>query len=282
MDGGADGVHELLLAASRLERERERTEGPLPQLVVGNTPGGPALRRLEQGKEAGLDARQVVCALDLAHLAGGHAGVGEPDHDLPAKGGGKCGCPLRAAQIEVGIAECLRLVDGCRFDDFGHIAHDALDLVDDERVGAVVDDAVGPTLDAQEEASLVAHVLLVDVEACGVRAKGAIREEEGRRKRDLGLVGLATRRLQHAVDAASGLHGLYSAVSVALRVNVAFAQEELDEPAHRDPQRSHVAPSRVSTDAEAMVPQWHVPASSRQPHSAFGFSCSQRQHGALG
>ena len=150
-------------------------------------------------------------------------------------------------------------MDGYRLVDVGHVAHDALDLVDNERVRAVVDDAVCPALHAQEEAALIVHGLLADVEARGVRAEGAAGEVQGRGERDLGLVGLATSGLQHAVDAASGLHGLDATAPVAPRVDVALAQEELDEPAHRDPQRSHVAPSRVSTDAEVMVPHRRVP-----------------------
>ena len=149
------------------------------------------------------------------------------------------------AQVEVGIAEGLRLVEGGGLVDVGHIAREAFYLVDGKGVRAVVDDTVGPALYAQEESPLVGHGLLANVEARGVWVEGSVRKEHRPRKRHLRLVGVAGRGLQHAVNLASGLHGLDAAVPVVVRIDVALAQEELDEPAHRRSQCTHAASSRA-------------------------------------
>ena len=82
----------------------------------------------------------------MAYLSGNHAHVGEPNYDLLAEGRRECRRTLPAAQMEVGVADRLRLVDRGRLIEVRDVARQALDFVDDEGVFAVVDDAVGPAL----------------------------------------------------------------------------------------------------------------------------------------
>ena len=220
MDGRGDGVHERLLAAPWPKGKGERGEGRVPQLVVGNAPCNPALGLLEQRKEPCLDGGQIVRALDLAHLSCGHARIGESNYDLFAIGSGEPSRPSRAPEVEIGIAKRLCLVDGDGFADGGYVTRHALYLVDDERMFAVVDNTVGPSLHAEEEAVLVAHHLFANLKTSGMRTKDAVGKEDGSCQRHLRLVSLATRGLEHAVDIAASQHGLDPTVSVALRIYV--------------------------------------------------------------